>query len=243
MDIWEEYKESGDVNNRNGILVKYIPLVKSVAKRMSSGLPPFVQEEDLVSYGIFGLIDAIEKFDPDRGYKFETYAVTRIKGAILDELRALDWAPRSVRAKTNAIDKVMTTNEYGMPLNEREAAAFLGMTDDEFNKFKTDESSSHIGSFDLDISADDGGEDSLSFGDLIADTRMDVSSMIEYDHIKDAIVLAINTLPERERMVVYLYYYEQLTLANIGKLMKVTESRVCQIHTSICKHMKEALQF
>ncbi len=241
MDIWEKYKESGDIETRNEILIKYIPVVKKVARHMASGLPPFISEEDLVSYGTFGLIDAIEKFDPERGYKFETYAVTRVKGAILDEFRALDWAPRSVRAKTNAIERVMSGGEAGKPMNQREAAEWLGMSPEEFHKFKTDEASSHVASFDIDSTSED-SEESLSFADLYADKSIDVETMIEYDLIMRSVVRCINGLPERERMLMYLYYYEQMTLANIGKLMKVTESRVCQIHTSICNSLKEALE-
>lgn len=241
MDIWEQYKESGDIRTRNEILVKYIPAVKKVAKHMSSGLPAFISEEDLVSYGTFGLIDAIEKFDPERGYKFETYAVTRIKGAILDELRALDWAPRSVRARTNAIDRVMSGSESGKPMSQAEAAAWLGISPEEFHKFKSDETSSHIGSFDQTEDPTRESGESLSFADVLADKSVDVATMIEYDQIKKNVVKCINKLPERERMLVYLYYYEQMTLANIGKLMKVTESRVCQIHTSICHSLREAL--
>jgi len=131
--LWTDYKLNGDLATRNKLIVKYLPMVKKVARNMASGLPPFVHEEDLASYGVFGLIDAIEKYDIDRGFKFETYAVSRIQGAILDELRSIDWAPRSVRAKKNAIERVMTNYEYGLPPTEQEAAKFLGMDDKEFN--------------------------------------------------------------------------------------------------------------
>lgn len=244
MDIWINYKSTGNQDLRNQIIVKYFPTVKQVAKQMAYGLPPFINEEDLESYGVFGLIDAIEKFDPDKGFKFETYAVTRIKGAILDELRALDWAPRSVRAKSNAIERVITTYEHGLPMSEREAAKFLGMSDTEFRKHKADEVSSQIGSFDIDMNMDlNGGDESLAFSDFVADGKADNSTLVEYEHIKNKIVLAINLLPERERILVYLYYFEQLTLADIGKMMQVTESRVCQIHTAICNTLKNVLQF
>jgi len=244
VDIWEDYKSTGKQDLRNQIIVKYFPTVKQVAKQMAYGLPPFINEEDLESYGVFGLIDAIEKFDPDKGFKFETYAVTRIKGAILDELRALDWAPRSVRAKSNAIDRVITTYEHGLPMTEKEAATFLGMSDTEYRKHKSDEVSSQIGSFDLELGVDTKtGEESLSFSDFVADEKTNGSTLVEYEHIKNKIVYAINLLPERERILVYLYYFEQLTLADIGKLMQVTESRVCQIHTAICNELKSVLQF
>lgn len=240
--LWVKYKQDGDVVTRNQLIVRYLPVVKRIARNMASGLPPFVHEEDLASYGVFGLIDAIEKYDLDRGFKFETYAVSRIQGAILDELRSIDWAPRSVRAKKNAIERVMTNYEYGLPPTEREAARFLGMDDDDFNKFKTDDYSSHTASLDWEMGLQESDE-KLTYADVLADERLDISSMMEYDHIRDKIAKTVNLMPERERMLVYLYYYEQLTLADIGRLMQVTESRVCQIHTSICRELKDALRF
>jgi RNA polymerase sigma factor for flagellar operon FliA len=241
MDIWETYKQTGDLKLRNQILEKYLGLVRKVAHGMSLSMPAFVNEDDLVSYGVFGLIDAVEKFDPERGFKFETYAIPRIRGSILDELRTLDWAPRSIRAKTNAIEKLMTSTEHGAAMTEREAAEFLGMSDLDFHRFKADEQTAFVASLDLDLNVSQGWDDNLSFADLLADERQSQDTTIEYDHILNTLVRTINLLPERERILVYLYYFEQMTLADIGKLMQVTESRVCQIHTSICAAMKKAL--
>lgn len=242
-DLWIRYKANGDRDSRNKLIERYIPLVKRVARNMSSGLPAFVNEEDLASYGVFGLIDAIDKYDLERGYKFETYAVSRITGSILDELRSIDWAPRSVRAKRNALDKAMTNYEYGKGPTELEAARMLGMSDEDYEKFRADDYSSHTASLDMEMGSQgtQQSEERLSFADLIPDHRQNTESMVEYEHIKDKIVFVINLMPERERILVYLYYFEQLTLADIGKLMKVTESRVCQIHTSICTSLKQAL--
>lgn len=240
--LWKKYKTTGDVNARNQIVENYIGLVRRVARGLALSMPAFVNEDDLVSYGYFGLIDAVDKFDPDRGYKFETYAIPRIRGSILDELRTLDWAPRSIRARTNAIEKLMTTTEHGAAMTEQEAAEFLGMSPEEFHKFKTDEHVAFVASLDIEMNDGATGEDTLSFADIIADERANHDSVIEYDHILNTLVQRINMLPERERILMYLYYFEQMTLADIGQLMKVTESRVCQIHTSICASLKEALQ-
>lgn len=240
MITWETYTINKDIQTRNEILENYIPLVRKVARNLALNMPNFISEDDLVSYGIFGLIDAIERFDSTRGFKFETFAVPRIKGSILDELRTLDWAPRSIRAKTNAIEKLMTATEHGAAMSEQEAAEFLGMTMEDFHKFKTDENSAYMLSLDAELN-EISGEEHFSFADMIPDERETHETIIEYNHIVNTLVQTINMLPERERILLYLYYYEQMTLAEIGKLMKITESRVCQIHTSVCNSLKTSL--
>jgi RNA polymerase sigma factor for flagellar operon FliA len=187
-----------------------------------------------VSYGIFGLIDAIDKFDPGRGFKFETYAIARIKGAIIDELRSIDWVPRSVRAKARAVERAYSKleNELKRTPDDREVAAELGMSEAELNHVLSQVSFVGLVALDELLSAsgsDRGG--SSTVGDTIADRAHDPVEAFEVDEMKHLLADAINRMPDRERLVLTLYYYEGLTLAEIGAVLGVTESRVCQIHT------------
>lgn len=230
---WVEYKRAADPSLREQLILHYSPLVKYVAGRVAVGLPQNVEQSDLVSYGIFGLIDAIEKFDPERGYKFETYAIARIKGNILDELRAIDWVPRSVRAKARALE-----NAYGKLENtlrraptDDELAAELDLTEDQLQTALTQ--ISFVGLVALDEMLSVGGErgESVTLGDTIADAGDGPVAAYEVEEMKGILADAINRMPEREKIVLTLYYYEGLTLAEIGQVLGVTESRVCQIHT------------
>lgn len=227
--LWSRYKETGDGKARDRLIVNYSPLVKFVAGRVGVGLPRSVDPADLMSYGIFGLIDAIDKFEPERGFKFETYAIQRIKGAILDELRALDWVPRSVRARAREIERSMAELEHRLqrtPTDE-ELASHLGMALEQLQDHLAEISSLGV------ISLDDvlGPETSGTVGDIIADVR-GVNPEAEFQLVETRRVLsdAVNRLPDRERLVLTLYYFEGLTLAEIGDVLGVTESRVCQIH-------------
>ncbi len=230
--LWTAYKESSAQDLRDSLIVHYSPLVKYVAGRVAVGLPQNVDQADLVSYGIFGLIDAIEKFDLERGYKFETYAIARIKGAIIDELRSIDWVPRSVRSKARSLEKAyakLEGNLHRTPTDE-ELAAELGMSS---NQLQTTFSQiSFIGLVALDemIGGDRGG-DSMTLGDTIADSGEGPVAAYEVEEMRHILAEAINRMGERERIVLTLYYYEGLTLAEIGQVLGVTESRVCQIHT------------
>jgi RNA polymerase sigma factor for flagellar operon FliA len=231
--LWADFKQSGDRELRDQLIVHYSPLVKYVAGRVAVGLPQNVEQADLVSYGIFGLIDAIEKFDPARGYKFETYAIARIKGAILDELRSIDWVPRSVRAKARAVEKAIAKLEgerHRTPTDE-ELALELEMTDDQFQQ--TLSQISFVGLVALDEMLSVGGDrgESLTLGDTLADSGEGPVQAYEVEEMRHILADAINRMPEREKIVLTLYYYEGLTLAEIGQVLGVTESRVCQIHT------------
>jgi RNA polymerase sigma factor FliA len=207
--------------------------VKYVAGRVAVGLPQNVDQADLVSYGIFGLIDAIDKFDLQRGYKFETYAIARIKGAILDELRSIDWVPRSVRAKARALEKAYAKLEGSLHRtpNDAELADELGVSDEQLQS--TLGQISFVGLVALDEMLSVGGErgESMSLGDTIADPGEGPVAAYEVEEMRHILADAINRMPERERLVLTLYYYEGLTLAEIGDVLGVTESRVCQIHT------------
>jgi RNA polymerase sigma factor for flagellar operon FliA len=232
--LWREYKTKGTSDARERLILHYSPLVKFVAGRVAAGLPQSIEQSDLVSYGIFGLIDAIDKFDPGRGFKFETYAIARIKGAIIDELRSIDWVPRSVRAKARAVERAYSKleNELKRTPDDREVAAELGMSEPELNHVLSQVSFVGLVALDELLSASGGDRGgSSTVGDTIADRAHDPVEAFEVDEMKHLLADAINRMPDRERLVLTLYYYEGLTLAEIGAVLGVTESRVCQIHT------------
>ena len=236
--LWARFKSSGDRMLRDQLILSYAPLVKYVAGRVAVGLPQSVDQGDLVSYGIFGLIDAIEKFDLDRGYKFETYAISRIKGAILDELRSIDWVPRSIRAKARAVERAFQKLEADLhrsPTDE-ELAAELDMTDEQLQSILGQISFVGIAALDELLIGERG--DMTTLGDTIADKTEGPVALFEITEMKHILARAINTMPEREKVVLTLYYYEGLTLAEIGNVLSVTESRVCQIHTKAVLHLR-----
>ena len=231
-DYWRRFKESGDPEAREGLILHFSPLVKFVAGRVGVGLPRSVDQSDLISYGMFGLIDAIDKFEPERNIKFETYAVNRIKGAILDELRALDWVPRSVRARAREIQRSLAELEHRLQrsASDEELAAHMG-TPVEVLRDRLGEISG-LGFVALDELIEPGERGSASIGDLVADPRShEPGGSFEAQETRVVLTDAINRLPERDRLVITLYYFEGLTLAEIGEVLGVTESRVCQIHT------------
>jgi RNA polymerase sigma factor for flagellar operon FliA len=231
--LWLAYKASGEREVRDQLILHYSPLVKYVAGRVAVGLPQNVDQSDLVSYGIFGLIDAIDKFDPDRGYKFETYAIARIKGAILDELRSIDWVPRSIRAKARALEKAYAKLEAELHRTptDAELADELSLTDDQLQTTLSQISFVGLVALDEMLSAGSDRGESMSLGDTIADPTEGPVVAYEVEEMRHILADAINRMPEREKIVLTLYYYEGLTLAEIGQVLGVTESRVCQIHT------------
>ena len=240
--LWVDYKTTTSPEARDRLIVHYAPLVKYVAGRVSVGLPQNIEQADLVSYGVFGLIDAIEKFDPDRNIKFETYAIARIKGAIIDELRSIDWVPRSVRAKARAVEKAYAKLEGELlrTPTDAEVAAELGMSEKELqNVFRQ---ISFVGLVALDemLAGGDRGE-STTLGDTIPDKREGPVAAYEVEELKQILAKAINRLGDREKIVLTLYYYEGLTLAEIGEVLGVTESRVCQIHTKAVLQLRSRM--
>jgi RNA polymerase sigma factor for flagellar operon FliA len=238
--LWAEYKDTGAQEQRDELIVHYSPLVKYVAGRVAVGLPQNVDQADLVSYGIFGLIDAIEKFDLGRGYKFETYAIARIKGAIIDELRSIDWVPRSVRTKARSLEKAYAKLEaqHHRTPTDAELAAEMGISDSQLQT--TFSQISFIGLVALDemLGGERTGGDSMTLGDTIADAGDGPMAAYEVEEMRQILAQAINDMPEREKIVLTLYYYEGLTLAEIGEVLGVTESRVCQIHTKSVIHLR-----
>jgi RNA polymerase sigma factor FliA len=231
--LWDGFKGAHSPEARERLILHYAPLVKYVASRVAVGLPASVDQADLVSYGMFGLIDALSKFEPGRGNKFETYAIPRIKGAIIDELRAMDWVPRSVRFKAREIDKAQTDLESMLKRqpSEAELAERLGITRRELHDVVTQISFVSVLALDEMVSVGADRGEQVSLLDTLADNGLDPTSGVEGQETRGLLAAAINSLSEREKIVVTLYYFEGLTLAEIGDILGVTESRVCQIHT------------
>ena len=240
--LWAEYKKTGVKALRDQLIVHYAPVVKYVAGRVSVGLPRHVDEADLASYGIIGLIDAIERFEPARNIKFETYAVPRIKGAIIDELRSIDWVPRSVRAKARAVEQSYSKLEASLhrtPTDE-EVAADLEMSPEEFQTALR--KISFVGVVALDEVFRGGDHsDRSTLGETLPDATAGPMDTFEVKETKEALVKAVSEMADREKTVLTLYYYEGLTLAEIGDILGVTESRVCQIHTKAVLQLRAKL--
>ncbi|MDX3072988.1 RNA polymerase sigma factor WhiG [Streptomyces sp. NPDC088354] len=242
--LWRTYKSTGDTRLREQLILHYSPLVKYVAGRVSVGLPANVEQADFVSSGVFGLIDAIEKFDPERAIKFETYAITRIRGAMIDELRALDWIPRSVRQKARAVERAYATLEASLRRtpSEPEVAAEMGIALEELHAVFSQLSLANVVALEDLLHGGVEGGDRLSLVDTLEDTGADNPVEVAEDReLRRLLARAINTLPEREKTVVTLYYYEGLTLAEIGQVLGVTESRVSQIHTKSVLQLRAKL--
>ncbi len=231
--LWERFKTSADGDAREKLILHYAPLVKYVASRVATGLPSSVDQSDLVSYGMFGLIDALAKFEPSRGNKFETYAIPRIKGAIIDELRAMDWVPRSIRFKARELEKAQADLEAMLKRqpSEQELAERLGMSRRELHEMVAQISFVSVLALDEVVSAGSDRGEQVSLIDTLADKGLDPTWGLESQETRGLLAAAINSLSEREKIVVTLYYFEGLTLAEIGEILGVTESRVCQIHT------------
>ena len=242
-DLWAAYKCDGQHAARDELILRYAPLVHYVAGRMGVGLPGHVERADLVSYGIFGLIDAVERFDPDRGCRFETYAIARIKGNILDELRALDWVPRSVRAKARRVEAAVSRLAAVLHRSpsDAELADALGMNEDQLQQALSQISLMSLVTFDAAVRSAASGDPPLTVGDVLTSGDDDPLAAVELAELRRALADAIERLSERERAVVSLYYHGGLTLAEIGEVLGVTESRVCQIHTKAVLQLRSKM--
>jgi RNA polymerase sigma factor for flagellar operon FliA len=238
--LWGEFKATASPEARERLILHFAPLVKYVASRVATGLPASVEQADLVSYGMFGLIDALEKFEPARGNKFETYAIPRIKGAIIDELRAMDWVPRSVRFKAREIEKAVSDLESMLKRapSEKEVAERLGVTVSELHDVINQISFVSVLALDELLSVGNDRGEQVSLLDTLADKGTDPTLGVEGQETRALLAGAINSLSEREKIVVTLYYFEGLTLAEIGDILGVTESRVCQIHTKAVNQLR-----
>ncbi|MGB8657277.1 MAG: FliA/WhiG family RNA polymerase sigma factor [Candidatus Zixiibacteriota bacterium] len=230
---WVLFKENNDPQTRQRLLEEYLPLVKSVAGRMAMGFPKSVELSDLVNTGVIGLIEALSNFDPGRGVKFETYAVPRIRGAILDELRALDWVPRSTRAKSREIERATSKleNQLGRSPSDWELAKSLRISQTELFSAMDDIASTTVLSLDELIYKEEDNRQIPRVETLQNLSCESILGDLEKEELKGYLVQAISLLSEQERLVVALYYYEELTLKEIGEVMQISESRVSQIHT------------
>ena len=235
--VWEEYRR-GSTPARDTLVLHYAPLVKFVAGRLAAGLPSSVDDADLVSAGVFGLIDAIERFDPGRGVKFETFAMPRIRGAILDELRAMDWVPRSIRAGARGVATAREELSHRLHREpgDEEVADYLGLSRDELTRNLSMISRSFVLSLEAPTTRD---EDAPTLSEGIADVDADPSKAFD----DPALMLpeAIAALPDRERHIVSLYYYEGMTLAEVGEVLGVSESRVCQVLSRLLGRLRRTI--
>lgn len=237
--LWIEYNHSKTSVIREQLIIEYVPLVKLVAGRLNMYLGSNVEYDDLVSYGVFGLIDAIDKFDYNKGIKFETYASLRIRGSILDQIRKMDWIPRSVRQKQKAIDTAISAVELnkGQDYTDEDIAKELGITEDEYLNWLSQTNVSNISS--LDDFMEQGSEPKAAVGS--STSMMDPEKAMEDSELKELLMKALDLLTEKEKTVILLYYYEELTLKEISRAMDVSESRVSQLHSKALRKLKEKL--
>jgi RNA polymerase sigma factor for flagellar operon FliA len=244
-DVWAGFKDHQSLEARDQLIVHYSPLVKYVASRVATGLPASVEQADLVSYGIFGLIDALDKFDRSRQIKFETYAIPRIRGAIIDELRSLDWVPRSIRFKAREVERAYQEVEAKLKRapSDGEVAKHLGVSLPELHDIVTQISFVTVAALEEVVPAGSDRGESLSLLDTIADmSAADPVAGLEGNETRAFLAASINSLSEREKVVITLYYFEGMTLAEIGQVLGVTESRVCQIHTKAVGQLRNYLR-
>jgi len=239
-----EYRENGDPKIREKILLANLSLISYIAERLAVSLPQSVELDDLKSLGILGLIDAIENYKPEKQVRFTSYAALRIKGSIIDGLRSLDWVPRSVRKKARDLERCLHEfeGELGRPASEREMSEKLGISLSDYQALLEEVSPITFLSLNDTVYEDD--DQSISLGDVIEDAgNFGPYSMLERKEVKRLLVGGINALPEREKLVIALYYYEGLTLKEIGEVMQISESRVCQIHTEAMLRLRGKLKY
>lgn len=239
LELWKQYADTKNPAIKEQLIIEYSNIVKYIAGRLSIYFGSNVEYDDLIGYGIFGLIDAIEKFDINKGVKFETYASLRISGSIIDSIRELDWVPRSLRQKNKELEKVYAEieNELGRSASDKEVADKLGITVDELNKLLNEVNLSSM------ISLEEFLEQNYEIGVTTAPESRDEKpeGYIEMAELREILADAISKLPEKEKMVITLYYFEDLTLKEISAIMKVSESRISQLHTKAILRLRGKL--
>lgn len=240
---WHKFKVGGDTRSRDMLISHYAYLVKITAGRVVTSLPPNVERDDLISAGIIGLIKAIDQFDTKREVKFETYAIALIRGAILEMLREEDWVPRSVRERVKALERTYLDLEgrLGRPATEEEVAEAMGIEIDSFHALLADTGRASLLSLDDVVLSSDGNE-KIHLADVVFDEAADTSRDVESGAVRQSLGEGIDRLPDRERLVIALYYYEGLTFKEIGKILEVSESRVYQLHTQAVLRLRGYLQ-
>jgi RNA polymerase sigma factor for flagellar operon FliA len=244
-ELWRRYKDEGDSGARERLVVAYSPLVKFVAGRTGARLPSHVEQADLISYGMLGLIEAMDRFDPRRRIRFETFAMQRIRGAIIDELRSLDWVPRSVRARAREIEEANSKleNQLGRAPTDAELAERLDISEEELQDALIQISNSSILALEELWMTPDSSGDKVSLLDTIEDeSAPDPQAALDTSEVRDLLQEAIQDLPEREQLVIALYYFENLTLREIGEVLAVTESRVSQLHSKAVLRLRSRLK-
>lgn len=243
-DLWQQYKFNNDLSAREQIIEEYLPLVQYIAGRIAIHLPDNVEFHDLISYGVFGLIDAIEKYDLNRDIKFETYASVRIRGGIIDGLRSTDWIPRSVRNKAKRIDQAIMKleHELGRTPTERDVASALQMPLEKY--YETLDQVRNISLLSLDDHlTGDSDADSITLLDTINDPEAVIDQELIDQETLQELAAAVDELEEKQRLVVSLYYHEGLTLKEIGHILAVSESRISQIHSQAIRALRSKLKF
>ena len=242
-ELWRRFKESGDGSAREQLIVEYMRVVKYVAGRMAIHIPSSIELDDLIGWGVLGLMDAVEKFDPGQNIKFSTYATIRIRGAVLDEIRTLDWAPRSVRALARKIGSAreQLRHEQGSDPAVHDLAKAVGVSEEQVEECLAQVQTSHVLSLDDYLPGEDREEGRRlnTASDTEARTPEEEAALLER---QDKIVEAIMGLAEQQQKVLHLYYYEELTLKEIGAVLEVSESRVCQIHGAAIKKLRKVVR-
>lgn len=241
-EAWRAFKVEGDMSVRNRLMLHYISLVRVVAIKIAGGLPKMVDREDLMSYGLFGLIDAIDKFDTTKGAKFETYAVTRIKGSILDEIRSLDWVPRTIRAKARDFERAETElhAQLGRSSEEFELADHLGLTLAELGTLRSQAHASAIVGLEDSWPGSEDGDRAVPH-DYAPDPASNPEDLFAAKEIVELLADAIEGMPARSKTILVLYYFQEMTLAEIGEILGVTESRVCQLQSKLLQTLQNSL--
>jgi RNA polymerase sigma factor for flagellar operon FliA len=231
-DLWEKYRQCQSLELRDEIIINYLPLVKIVAGRLAIGLPHYVDKDDLISNGFFGLLDAIKRYDNQRDVKFETYAAVRIRGAILDSLRAQDWIPTTIRQKARQYEQILAKLEHklGRSATNQEIIVELGLSIDQYNQLLSQLNATTI------IPLED-----FARSETPSNLIFNPSQSVEEADVKQSLAQTIDKLPEKERLVISLYYYEELTLKEISLIMNLSEARISQLHTKATFRLRGAL--
>ena len=242
-DIWTEFVATRRPELRDEIILAYTPLVRFVVGRLGIPATSMLDAEDLVSYGLIGLINAVDRYDPARGVRFEAFAMSRIRGAVIDQLRVLNWLPRSAVARVRQIESALANLEQrlGRPAKEQEAAAEVGVTTQRYRQMLL-EVGIVVLSLDAPLGSLSQDDEVASLGDLLEDSRSPgPDEQVERTELMNALITAIDHLPERERLLLSLYYHEELTMKEISSLMNVSESRICQLHMQAVLRLRTAL--
>src|SRR5690625_5784933 len=244
-ELWSRYKQTADQKSRDELIIEYSPLVRQVAARVGAGLPSQVEHADLISYGVFGLIDAIDKYDPERPVKFETYAISRIRGAIIDELRSLDWIPRSIRSRAREIERAHASLEAKLHRTptDAEMAECLEVTPHEYRTTMNRLSNTNIIALDEVTSAGSDRTEAMTLLDTLHDANaLDPAGSMESEEMQFLLARAIGQFGMRVHVTLGVYYFENMTLAEIGAVLGVTESRISQMHTKAVTQLRQRLE-